>query len=149
MANIRKWDPFGEIFSLRDEIDRLFEDYFGKTSDRRDESFWYPAMDISETEEGYLVEMDVPGIPKENIKISVKDNQLTITGERKSEKKEEDKDRTYHRIERYYGKFQRTIALPNEIDIEKIKADYKDGVLKITLPRSEKSKPKEIKIDIK
>ncbi len=149
MANIRKWDPFGEIFSLRDEIDRLFEDYFGKTPDRRDESFWYPAMDISETEEGYLVEMDVPGIPKDNIKISVKDNQLTITGERKSEKKEENKDRTYHRIERYYGKFQRTIALPSEIDIEKIKADYKDGVLKITLPRSEKSKPKEIKIDIK
>ncbi len=149
MAGIKRWEPFGELFSLRDDIDRLFDEYFGKSPEKADGALWYPALDISETEDGYQIEMDVPGIPKDDIKLSLRDNQLTISGERKSEKKEESKDKTYHRIERYYGKFQRTIALPNEVDANKIKAEYKDGVLKISLPRAEKSKPKEIKIDVK
>jgi len=149
MSNIKRWEPFGELFSLRDDIDRLFDEYFGRTPEKAEGSLWYPALDISENEDGYQIEMDVPGIPKNDIKISLRDNQLTITGERKAEKKEENKDKTYHRIERYFGKFQRTIALPNEVDAEKIKAEYNNGVLKIILPRAEKSKPKEIKIDVK
>lgn len=141
---ITTWDPFREIVSLRDELDRLFDSVFGRLPRERAETYWAPPLDIEENDESIVVRAELPGMNKDDIKISLSDDTLTIAGERKMES--EKKGKTYYRMERAYGKFQRTVTLPAEVEGEKAKASYKAGVLELVLPKSEKSKAKEITI---
>ena len=143
---LTKWEPFSDLVSLRDDMDQLFETFFGQHLEDR-EGFWTPILDIEESNGNIVVKAEIPGMEKDEIKVSVRNNMLSISGERKQES--ETKDKTFHRIERSYGKFSRTITLPSEVDANKIKAAYKDGVLNITLPKPESMKPKQIEVEIK
>lgn len=146
---ITRWEPFKDMFSLRDEIDRLFNNFFQRVPEERAEpqGIWYPSLDIEESKDNIKVIAELPGMKKEDIKLTVTEGELVIQGERKFEK--EEKDKTYHRIERSYGKFKRTITLPTKIETDKAQATYEQGILIITIPKSEKAKPKEIGITIK
>lgn len=143
---LSRWEPFRDMISLRADMDRLFKSLFGEIPEER-EGFWAPVMDIEEDNDNVMVRAEIPGMNKEDIKVSVRNNVLTISGERKQEK--EMKTKTYHRVERSYGKFSRTITLPSEVETDKIKASYKDGVLMVTLPKPESKKPKQIDVEIK
>lgn len=143
---MKVWEPFRDLVSMRDDMDRLFETFFGTQPQSMDD-FWRPAIDIEENNGNLMVRAEIPGMTKEDIKVSVQEDLLTISGERKQEN--ETKDKTYHRIERCYGKFRRMIRLPAQVDADKVKASYKDGVLKVTLPKPESLKPKHIDVEIK
>ena len=127
----------------RDFFDRFFED-FGLPSLFSEKTTFTPTFDVSETEKELIVTAEVPGMDKKNININISDGLLTIKGEKKQEK--EEKDENYHCVERRYGTFSRTMRLPSEVETDKVVATYKDGVLKITLPKSEAAKPKKIEI---
>ena len=126
-----------------DIFDRFFED-FETPVGFREETEFTPAFDVSETENELIVKAEVPGMDKKDINVNLSDGLLTITGEKHHEKKEESEK--YHCFERRYGKFSRTMRLPSEVETEKVDAMYKDGVLTITLPKSETVKPKQIEI---
>ncbi|MBW2020913.1 MAG: Hsp20/alpha crystallin family protein [Deltaproteobacteria bacterium] len=127
----------------RDFFDRFFED-FGLPSLFPEEREWVPAFDVSETDKELIVRAELPGMDKKDINITLSDGILTIKGDKKHEKKEENEN--YHCIERHYGAFSRTMRLPCEVKADKVDATYKDGVLRITLPKSETAKPKKIEI---
>ena len=143
-----RWDPFSEVGSIRNEIDRIFDSFLGRLPIRRgrDEP-WIPLVDIEETEGELIVLAELPGVKKGDIKISYSGDHLTLMGER--ELKKEEKEKTFHQIEGSYGCFERTIPLHTEIEKEKIRASYQDGILQIFLPKTEKVKPREIAIEIK
>jgi HSP20 family protein len=133
--------------SLKDEMDKLFEDFFGRTGfPAAAEGVWAPAVDIHETKKDVVVTVDLPAIDPKEVSISIVEDRLTIKGEKKKE--EEMKEESYYRSERVYGMFQRTIQLPAEVVGDKAKATYKDGVLKIVVPKSQKALPKEIKVQV-
>lgn len=127
----------------RDLFDRFFGD-FSLPSMAFEDTEWVPAFDVSETDKELIVRAEVPGMDKKDIKITVSDGILTIEGEKKHEKKEENEQ--YHRVERRYGTFSRTMRLPDEVDADKVDATYKDGVLNIRLPKSEAVYPRKIEI---
>jgi HSP20 family protein len=139
------WSPFRELNRLRDEIDRLFDFQMG--SSPRSDLFggWNPAVDVHEDKDKFLITAEVPGMKKEDIDISMEGNTLCICGERK-EQRDERSGAEARRSERYYGRFQRSLALPQTVDVNKIEAKYKDGLLSITLPKSEEAKRKQIDI---
>jgi HSP20 family protein len=141
-----RWEPFRDMLSLRADMDRLFSSLFGGAYEER-EGMWAPIVDIEEDNDSIMVKAEIPGMQKEDIKVSVQSNILTITGERKHES--ETKNKTFHRVERSYGKFSRMITLPTDVDSDKVKANYKDGILSITLPKPEAVKPKHIDVEIK
>ena len=143
------WDPFREIASLRDDMDRMFDSFFGRVPADRDkrDGIWLPLVDIEENHDEVTVRAELPGMTKEDIKVSVVGNVLTLSGERRYQS--EEKGRTFHRIERAYGKFYRSITLPTEVDNAKVKAQYRDGILTIALPKSQDNRPKEIAIEVK
>ncbi|UCC11499.1 MAG: Hsp20/alpha crystallin family protein [candidate division WOR-3 bacterium] len=141
-----KWEPFRDMVNLRADMDRLFKTFFTGYPEEY-EGIWAPVIDIEEDKDNILVKAEIPGLKKEEIKVTVRDNVLSISGERKQE--QETKDRLYHRIERSYGKFSRRISLPVAVDADNIKANYKDGILYITLPKPESVKPKQIEVEIK
>jgi HSP20 family protein len=143
---LSRWEPFRDMLSLRSDMDRLFSSLFGGLAEER-EGFWAPIVDIEEDNESIIVRAEIPGLKREDIKVSVQGNRLTITGERKQES--ETKNKTFHRVERSYGKFSRMITLPTDVDADKVKANYKDGILNITLPKPEAIKPKHIDVEIK
>ena len=147
--DIVKWEPFRDVISFRDEIDRLFDGFFGRMPVRREiaQAAWMPLVDFEENKDEYLVRAELPGMKKEDVKISLVGDRLHISGERTKEK--EEKGKTFHRIERAYGKFERVLALPAEVDGAHVRATYKDGILDIRLPKSDKTKPKEIGIEVK
>jgi HSP20 family protein len=126
-----------------DLLDRFFED-FELPSPFSGEMTFTPAFDVSETENELIVKAEVPGMDQKDIDINLSDGLLTIKGEKKHEK--EDKNENYHCVERHYGKFSRTMRVPFEVEADKVDATYKDGVLKVTLPKSETAKPKKIEI---
>src|SRR5262245_22380179 len=143
---ISRWDPFRDLSVLQERMNRLFDDT-GRGL-RGDEpaatTTWSPAVDIFETEGEIVVKAELPGIDRKDITLHLEKNVLTLRGERRFEK--ETKEENYHRIERSYGTFSRAFSIPGTVDEEKIRADYKDGVLKIVLPKKEQSKPKQIRI---
>ena len=145
MAVVR-WDPFRELGMLQDRMNRLFDD--AGRGWRADEpaatTSWSPSVDIFETEGEIIVKAELPGLERKDIVLHLENNVLTLRGERKFEK--ETKEENYHRIERSYGNFNRSFSIPATVDEEKIRADYKDGVLNIALPKKEQAKPKQIKI---
>jgi HSP20 family protein len=127
---------------LLDTLDRWFDEL--RLPEFASEKFIVPAFDVSETDEHIIVKADLPGVDVKDIDISIVGNVLTVKGEKKQEK--EEKGESYHRIERSYGRFSRSISLPAEVNPEAVEAVYKDGVLKLTIPKAEKSKPKKIEI---
>ena len=137
------------LATFREEMDRLFEDFFGRTWEI--EPFWRTGrglnLDVAESEDEIIVSVDLPGVDPKDIDISLTGDVLTIKGEKKEES--EEKKRDYHRMERRYGSFSRSVALPPAADPEKVSASYKDGVLKITLGKKEEAKAKPIKIEVK
>lgn len=141
------WPSFGRLAGLRDEIDRLFESplaEFGRASQWL--SGWTPALDVYEDKESFTVKAELPGMKKEDIEVSLHDGALTISGERKSEEKHEDSG--VCRAERFFGRFQRAVVLPAPVAADKIRAQYKDGVLTVTLPKTEEAKPKKIDVNV-
>jgi HSP20 family protein len=146
MAIIR-WDPFRDMVTLREKMNRMFEDVFtGRTDEGKDfaAGTWAPSVDIFETEKELVLTAEVPGIDEKDIEIKVEDNTLSLKGERKFEK--ETKEESYHRIERSYGSFYRAFALPDSINSEKIQATHENGVLKITMPKKNARQPRKVKI---
>jgi len=142
------WKPFRELERMRREMDRLWDSFFEGRPSRKVEEVeeWSPTLDVSETKNDLVVKAEIPGIDPKDIDISLANEMLTIKGEKKQEK--EEKEENYHLIERSYGSFARTIRLPREVQSDKISASYKNGILKVTLPKSEEAKKKEIKIKV-
>jgi HSP20 family protein len=143
---IVKWDPFRDLVTLRERMNRLFEDMATTRGEERDivASSWTPSVDIYETENEVVLTAEVPGIEEKDIEIKVEDNTLTIKGERKFEK--ETHEENYHRIERSYGSFFRSFGLPNYVDQDRIEAQHENGVLKIRMPKRAELKPRQVKI---
>ena len=141
------WPGYGRLTDLRDEIDRLFESpltEWARASNLL--SVWTPALDIYEDKDNLFVKVELPGMKREEIDVSIHEGSLSISGERKSEQTHEDAD--VYRAERFFGRFQRTVTLPTPVAAEKVKAQYKDGILTITLPKTEESKPKHIDVNV-
>ncbi|HMD53097.1 MAG TPA: Hsp20/alpha crystallin family protein [Phycisphaerae bacterium] len=131
------WPSFGRLANLQDELDRLFES---------PQTGWAPALEVHEDADNFIIRAELPGLKREDIEVSLQDGALVISGERKSEKVEEGVE--IHRQERFYGKFQRALTLPTPVAAGKVKAQYKDGVLTITLPKTEEAKPKQIDVSV-
>jgi len=138
--NIVRWDPFRELEGIQSRLNRVFGDRPFRNFEDENLSFaeWAPAVDIQETEKEYLVKADLPEVKKEDVKVKYEDGILTVQGERKLEK--EEKGKTFHKIERGYGKFVRRFALPTEVDQAKVSAEFKEGVLNVHLPKSPNGK---------
>ena len=146
---IVKWDPFRNVAALQDRINRIFDESFSRTADLDDDismSAWKPLVDIYETDEAIILKAELPGIKKEDVSVEVKDNVLTLKGVRTEEK--EIKEKNYYRKERAFGTFNRTFNLQHRIQPDKIKARFKDGVLKIEIPKPEEEKPKQITVKV-
>jgi HSP20 family protein len=145
----KDWDPFEGMRNMQDRINRLFGETFGGYPATREETYkgaWTPPVDICEDKDNIVVKAELPGMKKDDVLIEIKDNVLTLTGERKHE--QETKQENYHRIERVYGKFSRSFTLPDSVKVHKLQANYKDGVLEITLPKAEEAKETAIPINI-
>jgi HSP20 family protein len=151
--------PTWPFASLRREIDRLFDDFAGPWPFRRAtfnvEPFWrgditwakIPAVDIADTDKGYEITAELPGMDEKNVEVKYADGTLAIKGEKKDEKEEKKKD--YYRSERHYGSFQRSFSVPDRVDAEKIEATFKNGVLTVTLPKTAEAQKKEKQIEIR
>ncbi len=141
------WPTFGRLTNLRDEIDRLFESPLAELA-RTSQLFsgWTPPIDVYEDKDNLYVKLELPGMKKEDIELSLHDGSLSISGERKSENKYEGAD--MHRSERFFGRFQRTVSLPTPVATDKVKAQYKEGILSVTLPKTEEAKPKQIEVNV-
>ena len=150
MNTLIRWDPFKEMEDLQSRFAKLFGLTPERTGNGDKEQMivteWVPSVDIVEDEKEWLVKADLPEVQKENVKVTVENGVLTITGERKFEK--EEKEKKYHRIERSYGTFLRSFTLPDAADGTKVSAEFKDGVLKVHLPKSEKAKPKAVEVKV-
>jgi HSP20 family protein len=143
------WDPFKQI----EEMEKRLSTMLGRPLGIRDGgkeamtvTEWSPLVDITEDDKEYLIKAELPEVKKEDVKLTVQDDVLSISGERKYEK--EEKGKKYHRVERAYGSFLRSFTLPEDADGTKVSAEYKDGVLKVHLPKSEKAKPKSIEVKV-
>ena len=142
------WKPFGEPSSIRKEMDNLWNRFLGDTPfARRFREEWSPSVDISETKDSFVVKAELPGLEAKDVNVSISGDLLTIKGEKQRE--EEEKDEHHYCAERYYGSFQRVFQLPTSVQGEKIEAIFDKGVLRITLPKVEEAKKKEIKIKVK
>lgn len=145
--DIVKYSPLEGVFDLRKGFDNIVRDFFTGFSNLSVNRGVYPPLDIKEDNGKYIIEMEVPGIEKKDIKISVKKNNLIIQGQKREEKKK--KEESYLCVERSYGKFRRSLSLSMEVDESKIKAKYDNGVLRVALPKTKKEKAKEVEIKIK
>jgi len=147
--NLVKWDPFRELEDVSNRLNHVFGRSLAR-SDTGQEMLamadWTPSADISETNKAYLIKAEIPGINKEDVKVTLQDGMLTIQGERKMEK--EEKDKKFHRIERSYGSFMRSFRVPDDADASAVKADFKDGMLNVTLNKSAKAKTKVINVSV-
>ena len=145
MAIVR-WEPFRDLVTTQDRFNRLFNDAFSRAlgEGSMSASGWAPAVDIYETDQNVVLKAELPGIDPKDVEIRVEDGTLWLKGERKFEK--DVKEEGYRCIERHYGSFMRSFALPATVDSEKATAEYKDGVLNLTLPKREEAKPKTIKV---
>ena len=142
------WRPFRELERMRRDMDRLWDSFFEGRPERKTGEVmeWLPSTDVAETKNELVVKAELPGIDPKDIDISLSEGVLTVKGEKKQEK--EEKEEGYHLVERSYGSFTRSLRLPKEVQGDKISASYKNGVLKVSLPKSEEAKKKEIKIKV-
>lgn len=142
-----RWTPEKQLIDFHKRFNSIFDDAFFpglRGGAQNSLQHWHPAVDIFDTETAIVVKAELPGVEKDNIQIDVKDGVLTLKGERNSEN--EVKEDGYYRKERSYGTFQRAFTLPNDVNPDTIKADYKDGVLKIEIPKPEEKKPRRISV---
>ena len=151
---LTRWNPAKELISMEKEFGKIFDSFnnrFGLKSSKEDEDFanavWSPLTDIKENEEKYSLQLDLPGVKKEDVKITFNNGQIAISGERNFGK--EDKSAKYHHVERAFGKYYRAFNLPDKILEDQIDAEFKDGILNICIPKAEKAKPKQIEVKIK
>jgi HSP20 family protein len=150
MSSVTRWDPFREL----DDLQHRFSTLLGrapikKEGDKRESltvAEWAPLVDIVEDNQNYVIKAEIPGVKKEDIKVGVQDDVLTVSGHRHYEK--EEKDKKFHRIERSYGSFARSFTLPEDSDGEKVSAEFKDGMLKVLLPKTERVKPKHVEVKV-
>jgi HSP20 family protein len=149
MNPITRWDPFKEM----EELQNRMATFFGRAPVRKEadkeamtRADWAPLVDIAEDEKEYVIKAELPEVTKDDVKVSLQEGVLTITGERKFEK--EEKGKKYHRVERAYGSFARSFSLPEDAEPTKGQAEFKDGVLKVHLPKSEKAKPKSVEVKV-
>jgi HSP20 family protein len=149
MAVVR-WEPFRDLLTLQERMNRMFNDsYRGRESSEDDWALggsWAPAVDIYEHEGNIVLTAELPGVDPKDVDVRVENNVLTLRGERKWSN--DVQRESYHRVERAYGSFTRSFTLPNVVDTEKIKADFKEGMLKLVLPKREEAKPKQISINV-
>ena len=140
--------PARNLFQFHNEMGQMFNDLFASPNEPTDETVnrWSPSVDIAETDSGFEVRAELPGVKQEDVNVSVRDNVLTLRGEKRQE--ETDEGKNYRRVERHYGTFQRAFTLPPNVDVEAITAAYRDGVLTLTVPKAEEAKPKEIPIEV-
>ncbi len=147
---LSRWHPLKEVEDLEKRLSQLLGRNVPAGSGEKNEAItvanWSPVVDISEDDKEYAIKAELPDVKKEDIKLNVHDDVLTITGERKYEK--EEKGKKYHRVERAYGSFMRSFTLPEDADGTKVTAEYKDGLLNVRLPKSEKAKPKTIEVKV-
>ena len=144
------WDPFREIEEMRNQFARLLGERLpvrrGVGSEELELTEWLPPVDITEDSKEYMIKAALPGLSKENVKVTVEGGVLEIAGERKEEK--EEKDKKHHRIESSYGSFRRSFTLPEDSSGEKVSAEFKDGVLKVHLPKDQTAKPKSVEVKV-
>jgi HSP20 family protein len=143
MSQLVRFGPNTEMSRLYRDVDSVFRDFFGQSNDNGDP--WVPQVEIRETDDAYVVHMDVPGMQKENFQIDYHNGALTVGGERRAEERNEEEQVV--RVERRYGSFYRSFALPKAVAAEKISASYQDGVLRIEVPKTEESKPRRISVE--
>jgi len=147
MTVLTRFEPFRELTTLQDRMNRLFRDTYG---DGRDEALttsnFAPPVDVYEDEHNITLKIEVPGIEEKDIDVRIENNTLTVHGERKFEK--EEKEENFRRVERQYGSFTRSFTLPNTIDAEKVEATYDKGILKVQLAKKAEAKPKQIKVNV-
>jgi HSP20 family protein len=146
MSAITRWDPFHNLSTLQGQVNRLFEGSLPSRSDQSALTTWAPAVDIYETENELVLKADLPDVNEKDLDIRIESNILTIKGERKFEQKV--KEDNYLRVERTYGSFSRSFSLPSTVDNGSIKAEYKNGVLTVELPKRAESKPRQVKINV-
>lgn len=147
MTVLTRWEPFRDLANLQDRMNRLFSDQFGQVAEENlTAAAFMPPVDVYEDENTLQLKLEVPGVEEKDIDIRIENNMLTVRGERKFEK--EEKEKNFHRIERRYGTFSRSFQLPPTVNPEEAKADYVNGVLKISLAKRAEAKPKQIKVGI-
>ena len=146
--NLTTWDPFRELEVMSNRLNRLM----GRTelptpqNDSLALADWSPSVDIVETAEDFQVKVELPEVKKEDVKVHISDGLLRIEGERKFDK--EDKTKKYHRVERFHGTFMRSFAVPEGVEGEKVRADFKDGLLTVRLPKSPKALPRPVEVKV-
>jgi HSP20 family protein len=147
--NLVRWNPLRELEEMSDQLNRFFSRQDTQRSDSKEimtVADWTPSVDISETEEEFHIKAELPEIKKEDVQVTLDNGVLILQGERKEQG--EEKGRKIHRIERCYGRFVRSFALPDLVETAKVKAEFKDGVLHLHLPKSEKARPKAIEVKV-
>lgn len=147
--SILRWDPFRELEDMNDRLNRVFGRAPATAATGREaltRSDWLPSVDISETETEYAIHAHLPGLAKDDVKVTVENGLLTMSGERKQ--RSEEKTRRFHRVETSYGKFVRSFSLPDDADDTKVVAEFKDGVLNVRVPKTEKAKPKTVEVKV-
>jgi HSP20 family protein len=145
-TTVERWEPFHNLNDIQGEMNRLFDSFFGRPSAVAAERMWAPLTDMYESKDDLFVTFELPGVREKDVNVSITGDMLTVKGERRFERDLQEEG--YHRLERVYGKFERSIPLPIAVQPEKVKATYRDGVLEIRLPKVEEVKPKEIKIEV-
>ena len=152
MSAVVRWNPFHEMEEMQRRMASLFDWNPLRRSSltNEDENItvpqWAPLVDIAEDDKEYLIKVELPEVRKEDVKVTVEGGTLTIAGERKAEK--EEKGRRFHRVERYHGRFERSFTLPDDAASDRVKAEFKDGVLQVHLAKSEKARPKQIEVSV-
>lgn len=148
MTTLMRWDPFRELEDMSDRLNRMFARPAVRTNGKETLTVadWSPTVDISETDGEYLIKAELPEVKKDDVKVTLEDGILTIQGERRREKDE--KTTKYHRVERSYGSFVRSFSLPDQVDESGVKAEYRDGMLNLRIPKSEKAKPRAIEVKV-
>ena len=149
MTSITRWDPFRELEDMSTRLNRLFAQPGTRLlGDGGDTALagWTPAIDVQETDGEYLVKADLPDLKKEDVHVQIADGMLSVSGERQQEK--EEKGKRFHRVERAYGRFERQVSLPAEVDPKKVSAAFKDGVLSVHLPKSPTARPQSIEVKV-
>ena len=147
--NLVRWNPLRELEEMSDQLNRFFSRQDTQRSNGKEimtVADWTPSVDITETEEEFHIKAELPEVKKEDVQVTLDNGVLTLQGERKEER--EEKGRKVHRIERSYGRFVRSFALPDLVDTAKVKAEFKDGILHLHLPKSEKARPKAIEVKV-
>ena len=144
---LTKWDPFREMEDVFDRYTRAIGWPRRGSQEIMAAGDWAPRVDIAETDNEFIIKAEIPGVKKEDVKVTVDSGVLSIRGERKQEK--EEKDKKFHRVERYYGSFTRSFTMPDNVDETKIEASFKDGMLNLRIPKTEAAKPKAIEVKVK